>query len=287
MRFQNTCSLLAILFLAAAILPAGARADSAPFGYSYGSETLPKGAWELETWWTWRTGKGKGSYDALDLRQEIEYGFTDRFQAAFYLNERYHHIEDVGSPADRDQFAFQGVAAEFRYEVLNVFKDPVGFTLYAEPSYSRISKGSGKHQDEWEIEFKALLQKNFLDDQLITVLNITPAYEVGKKRGDRHWEKELGFDVTSGISYRVAPRWYLGIETRYSSKYEDFPDATDRTAWAFFVGPAVHYAADRWWATLTALPQVGGWPNDGDRSAALNLSDYERFELRLRTGISF
>jgi opacity protein-like surface antigen len=287
MRFLTCCSLLAIPLLATALLPAGARADSAPFGYSYGSETLPKGAWEFETWSTWRTSKNEGRYNALDLRQEIEYGVTDRFQAALYLNERYHGIEGVGSPPDRDQFAFQGVAGEFRYQILNVFKDPLGFTLYAEPSYSRISKGSGKQQDEWEIELKGLFQKNFLDDQLITVLNLTPSYEVGKKKGDRHWEKEFGFEVTTGVSYRVAPRWYLGVETRYSSKYEDFPAEFNHPSWAFFVGPNVHYAADRWWATLTALPQVGGGPNNGDRSAALNLDDYERFELRLRTGFNF
>ena len=265
----------------------GVRADENYFGYSYGSETLPKGSWELYNWITWRTSKGQGSYNALDLKQEIEYGITDRWQASLYLNERYHNIDGLESPPDRDQFGFQGVQVSTKYAFLSPYKDPFGFALYAEPGYSRISKGSGSLQDKWTMEFKGIFQKNFLDDQLIAVLNITPEFGVGKKKGEAHWENELEFEVTSGLTYRVAPKWFVGLETRYASNYEGFPAETDRSNWAFFVGPAVHYATERWWTTITALPQVGGAPNDGARSAALNLDEYTKFELRIKTGINF
>jgi len=287
MRLVKSCPLLAVLLLSLAVVPSSARADENYFGYSYGTETLPKGSFELYNWVTWRTGKGDGSYDALDLRQELEYGITDRLQASLYLNERYHAIDDVEGLKDRDQFAFQGVQASLKYAFLSPYKDPLGFALYVEPGYSNIKKGSGASQDQWSLELKAMLQKNFLDDQLIAVLNISPEWEVGKKHGEYRWENELGFEVTSGLSYRVAPKWFVGLETRYNSKYPDFPARADREAWAFFVGPVVHYAAERWWMTVTALPQVGGAPNDGTRSAALNLDEYESFELRIKTGINF
>jgi hypothetical protein len=283
---ESRASIWALLFLLA-VGAASARADENYFGYSYGTETLPKGSWEFYNWVTWRTSKGAGSYNALDLQQELEYGITDRFQASLYLNERYHAIDGVGSPADRDQFAFQGVQASLKYAFLSPYKDPLGLALYVEPGYSRISKGSGRLQDQWSLETKAMFQKNFLDDQLIAVLNISPEFEVAKKKGERHWENELEFEVTSGLTYRVAPKWYVGFETRYNSKYADFPAVVDREAWAFFVGPVVHYAAERWWVTMTALPQVGGAPNDGARSAALNLDEYEKFELRIKTGFDF
>jgi len=287
MRVLKSCPPLGILLLLLTSAPSSARADENYFGYSYGTETLSKGSFELYNWVTWRTGKGDGSYDALDLRQELEYGITDRLQASLYLNERYHAIDDVEGLKDRDQFAFQGVQASVKYAFLSPYKDPLGFALYVEPGYSNIKKGSGASQDQWSLELKAMLQKNFLDDQLVAVLNISPEWEVGKKHGEYRWENELGFEVTSGLSYRVAPKWFVGLETRYDSKYPDFPAQADREAWAFFVGPVVHYAAERWWMTVTALPQVGGAPNDGARSAALNLDEYEKFELRIKTGINF
>ena len=283
---ESRASVWAFLFVFA-LGAASAHGDENYFGYSYGTETNPKGSWEFYNWVTWRTSKGEGSYNALDLRQEIEYGITDRLQASLYLNERYHAIDGVGSPADRNHFAFQGVQASAKYAFLSPYKDLFGFALYAEPGYSRISKGSGRPQDQWSMEVKAMFQKNFLDDQLIAVLNISPEFEVGKKKGESHWENELEFEVTSGLTYRVAPKWYVGFETRYNSKYADFPDVVEREAWAFLVGPVLHYAAERWWVTMTALPQVGGSPNDGARSAALNLDEYENFELRIKTGFNF
>jgi hypothetical protein len=275
-----------------------AHADENLFGYSYGTETLPHGARELYSWTTWRTGKGQGSYDALDLRQEIEYGVSDRFQASLYLSERYHRIHDsqpseleggVPEPEypNRDEFAFDGVQTEFKYSLLSPYLDPIGFALYAEPGWSRISKESGQHEDALSIEVKALFQKDFLDDTLIAVLNISPEYEWARGRDIEHWENELEFEVTGGLAYRVAPRWFLGVESRYTSEYPNFPDESHREFWGVFVGPALHYAAERWWVTLTALPQVYGKPQDGNRSHTLHLEDLERFELRIKTGFEF
>jgi hypothetical protein len=280
------------------VVASAARGDENLFGYSYGTETLPKGGVELYNWITWRTDKGQGTYDALDLRQEIEYGVTDRFQASLYLSQRYHHVHD-SQPVEiengeeereypnRNEFAFDGVQTEFKYSFLSPYLDPLGFALYAEPGWSRISKESGKHEDALSIEVKALFQKNFLEDTLIAVLNVSPEYEWAKGKGIEHWENELELEVTGGLTYRVAPRWYAGVESRYTSEYPNFPDESHREFWGVFVGPALHYATTRWWATVTALPQVYGQPHDGDRSHTLHLDDLEAFELRIKMGFNF
>jgi Family of unknown function (DUF6662) len=292
-------SLLVPVVALVALLATAAHADENFFGYSYGSETLPKGKWELYNWLTWRTSKGAGDYDALDLKQEIEYGITDRFQASLYLNERYHAIEDSAPLEEndegeeepefgnRDEFAFQGVQLAFKYNVLSPYEDPLGLALYLEPGYSRIDKISGEHEDEWELEAKLILQKNFLDDQLIAVLNISPEMEWEKGRGEHETETELPLEFTGGLIYRLAPKWYAGVEARYHSEYPNFPDEITREHWAMFVGPVIHYGAERWWFTLTALPQVYGKPQEEERSHTLHLAEHERFELRLKTGINF
>jgi hypothetical protein len=294
---MKTGSLVLVLF-ALALLPRTAHADENFFGYSYGTETLPKGRFELYNWVTWRTSKGKGEYNALDLRQEIEYGFTDRFQGSFYLSQRYHSIENsqpveiedgVAEPEfpNRNQFQFDGVQTEFKYALLSPYKDPIGFALYAEPGYSHVSKESGENENAWSIEVKALLQKNFLDDTLIAVLNVSPEYEWAKGDGEPHWENELEFEVTGGLTYRVAPKWFVGLESRYASVYGNFPDESEREFWAMFVGPVVHYASERWWMTVTALPQVYGTPQDDTRSHSLTLDELEKLEIRVKTGFNF
>src|SRR5947208_886810 len=66
------------------------HAHESIFSWTYTTDLTPKGHSEIEQWVTWRHGKQAGDFDILDFREEIEYGVTDNFQAALYLNHAYH-----------------------------------------------------------------------------------------------------------------------------------------------------------------------------------------------------
>ena len=278
-----------------------ARADENLFGYSYGSDTLPQGASELYQWITWRHSKYTGTYSAFDLKTEYEYGFTDHFQGSLYLNLRQHTIidsaplDDVGQPEYPNRqtgFRFQGIQTSLKYNVSSPYKDELGFSLYFEPGYSRVFKISGEEQAEWSLEFKFILQKNFLENTLVWVLNVSPEFEVRKFEGSDEWERELAFEVSSAVSYRFAPNWFAGIDTRYHSEY---PNYGAREHYAVFAGPTVHYGAEKWWFTLTVLPQLFGGPTLDDDPAhaghahshgGVHLSEHERVEIRTKIGFN-
>lgn len=288
-------------YLAAAVLSSSAlfatpaHADENYFGYSYGAETLPKGGTEAYLWITDRRGKDEGHYDAQDYKIEIEHGFTDRFQASGYINFESHHIrglEPEFETVDRD-VGFKGLQASFKYNVLSPYKDGVGLAFYVEPGWSRIHKVEGERVTEFELELKAIVQKNFLDDRLIWATNLTlePEWEKEKEidpltlEEETAWEKELAIEVTTGLSYRVASNWYLGVEGRYHSEYPDWTKGLNREHAAFFAGPTVHYGGKRWWFTATYLPQIHGTPNGPGRD--LHLEEHEKRELRLKVGYNF
>jgi len=270
-----------------------AQADERYFGYVYAAEAMPKGETEAELWVTDRRGKAEGHYDAQNYRLELEHGFTDRLTIAGYANFVSHHVRGLEDDEriDRD-FAFQGLSAEFKYNVLSPYKDGFGLTLYAEPGWSRIHSVEGEKGTEYELELKAILQKNFLDDKLIWATNLTFEPEWEKEREidpdtletETEWEKELKLEVSTGLSYRVAPGWFAGVEGRYSSVYPDWTHGLHRETYAVFAGPAVHYAGKHWWVTASYQPQLFGKPSPG-RSLALD--EFEKRELRLILGYEF
>ena len=276
----------------AGLAATSAKADEQYFGYTYSAEVLGKGETESELWVTDRRGKAEGHFDAQDYKIELEHGFTDRLTVSGYANFAGHHIRGLEpdfDDTDRD-FAFRGLSAEFKYNVLSPYKDGLGLTLYAEPGWSRIH-GGGEKGTEYELELKAILQKNFLDDRLVWATNLTfePEWEKEKEEVtpgvmETEWEKELKIEVSTGLSYRVAPSWFLGVEGRYASVYPDWTNGLHRETYAVFAGPSVHYAGKKWWATLTFLPQLFGKPSPG-RSLALD--EYEKRELRLKIGYNF
>lgn len=268
-----------------------AQADENLFGYSSSTDTLPQGAWEIYQWATYRTQKAKGTYEAFDYRTEIEYGWTNSLSQAVYLNFRQHKIfgsaplDESGQPEYDDLLTgvrFQGVQTAFKWNVLSVYKDPVGLAFYFEPGFSQIFKITGQEQEEFSFELKTMLQKNFMDDLLALVLNINLEHEVRRFKGETSWEKELAAEATAGASYRFIENWFGGVEARYHSEY---PDYGKREHWAVFLGPNIHYGAKHWWFTLTVLPQFKGGPSEDGQTT--HLSEHEKAEYRLKVGYNF
>jgi hypothetical protein len=280
-----------------------AQADEALFGYLKGAETLPKGATEVVQHLTRRWDKGMGSYTAYDSKTELEYGVTDRFTTAGYILAQSVNVQgltiDGYIPADNNTgLKFSGVELSAKYNFLSPAKDDFGLAVYVSGAYTQRDPHSGQKKDKYTLETWLLAQKNFLDDQLIWVGNVglESTYAVrlpidGMTLTQDQWpttpEMEIGILAGTGLSYRVAPNWYVGAEALYDSEYET---EVGRERWSVQAGPSVHYGAKGWWATATWLPQlVGGgfetYPGQVDTSLAL--IEKTKQEFRLKVGLNF
>jgi Family of unknown function (DUF6662) len=278
-----------MIFLFAGFAPGAAQADENLFGYLYGSDTLPKGRSEVYNWLTFRTDKGQGTYRAWDEMVEFEHGFTDRLQGSIYIKGRSHTISGGALEEEPERklnrgLEFDGVNVSVKYNLLSVYKDIFGLALYLEPSYSRISKVAGERMNQFGLETKVILQKNFFDDQLVTAYNFTIEPEWAEIKATNESKKELELEHTLGLSYRVLPNWFLGLEGRYHSEYPNFKG---REFGAYFLGPNIHYGTERWWATFTFLPQISGSPKTPGRESGLHLGEHEKREFRLKLAFNF
>src|SRR5437762_2030802 len=96
MKFRSAFA-VAVLFCASAT-----RSPAAVFAWTYTTDVASKGEVEFEQWVTARSEKEHGNYNAIDFREEFEYGVTDNFQLALYLNHHYVNANDdipVADPA--------------------------------------------------------------------------------------------------------------------------------------------------------------------------------------------
>jgi hypothetical protein len=256
-----------------------ATASERRFTYSYEPEAMPKGAMEFEQWvtlGTQRTTAGdvqQENFNQWEIREELEYGVTDNYTLGLYLNQTAESYRDTSvSPAeDISESEFKGLSLENRYMVLNPANHAVGLTLYLEPAYSG---------DEAEIEEKIILGQRHGDWKW--ALNLAHATE---------WEDNLNetegeLEATFGLTRDFGSRWSAGLEFRNLSA---LPEYQEWEYTAFFLGPVVSYRQEKWWATLTLLPQVYGRNYDGnpDDNTALVLDEQERLNVRLLIGFEF
>lgn len=306
-----------IALAAGALVAAPAVADENLFGYLAGAEPTPKGHREVYVWLTRRWDKGAGDYVAHDLKLEYEKGITDRLAGAVYLKGRALDTSairiDGYMPGDeRYGLRASGVEASLKYSFLTPALDDIGLAAYFAAGYDWLDAHSGRDKDKYAVELKLLAQKYALDGQLVWVgnLGLETAYAdraaidnlpINDGTGEPlDWptepEVEIGFIAGTGVSYRFAPNWYIGVEALYDREMET-EVGTER--WSWQAGPTVHYGAKKWWATLTWFSQVAGGGEqfgpasfDGKAYAGqddldLHLIEKTKNELRLKLGYNF
>ncbi len=259
-------ALLGLALVVAAARDAGA--DERFFTYSYEPKTLPAESIEFESWITWRTGKDEGNFNRFDLREEFEYGLTDDLTSSLYLNFRSIEIDLDGEDQDESDFDFEGVSSEWKFQMTDPNTDLVGTLAYGEVTFAG---------DELELEARGVVGKNVGD--FVTAANVLleHEWEFEEEGTEREWKLE----ATGGVAYLLGNRVSVGVEGRNARVFDqDF----DQFASAWFVGPALSYRTDRWWATLTVMPQLHGTPDTEDGK---ELDEFERLEARLIFGISF
>jgi hypothetical protein len=308
------------LALTIATFTPGAQASEPVFVYTTLAETLPAKAMEVELWSTYRSKKSQGTYRLFQNRLELEYGITDRWTAAVYLNSYSVTAENNNSTASRSNYTavgdgdevsgggpvtfgsyvpalsqlplpaarysktdFESVSVESVYQFLSPYKHGVGLAGYVEFTHGARTT---------ELELKAIVQKNFLDDQLVLASNV--ALELERENWSRLApEKETKLHWNSGLSYRFAPGWRAGLEARNERAYAGHSlraDKRDYSAW--FGGLNVGYNAQKWFATVAVMEQLP-WAtaySDAARAEQVNHRVYkatERYNVRLKAGYSF
>ena len=271
--------LIPLLLLTGSITLTSTRADDRRFTYVYEPEVLPKGAMEFEQWVTLRTQRTKGggvqqgNYNQWELREELEYGVTDRYSVSLYLNGQSRRFKDFSAApvASTSKTEFTGVSLENRYMLLNPATHAVGLTLYFEPRFSG---------HEAELEQKIIIGQRHGDWKW--AFNLSHAIEW---KNDLH-QKEGELEASFGISRDLGKHWSLGLELR---DHNELPDYRRWENTALFLGPVVNYRQEKWWATMTILPQIYGrnFLGNPDSSRNLDLAGHERLNVRLIVGISF
>ena len=278
-----------------------ASADEGLFGYVKGAEPLPKGAWDFEQWVTVRSDKGEGHYTAWDTKTEVEYGVTDRFATSFAIFglgiDTHGLLIDAYLPKD-EKYAFKpaGVEASFKYNFLSPAKDDIGLSQYFSLSYFRQDVNSGQRKDVYSAEGFLLLQKYFMEGQLVAAANLGLEATSATRKPidglpeDFEWpttpEMEIEFTASAGLTYRFAPNWFIGAEVFYQTEHET---VVGQERWSLQAGPTLHYGGKSWWATLSWMPQLrgGGLDYPGQTDTNLHLIEKTKQEVRFKIGLNF
>jgi len=217
---------------------------------------------EIEIWTTATVGKNTGYYSRMDNRLEFEVGLSKKLQTAFYINFS-NTTTDNGTGVNTNQFEFQGVSSEWKYQLASPIKDAVGFALYSE---------LGLNTNEVDLETKIILDKKINKTTFAFNFTFEPEWKLSRAES----EMESKFEGSFGLSYAFSSSLHAGFELRQNNVFTE--SGLEHSA--FLGGPVISYTQTEWWATLTVMPQIAGFKGKTEGSS-LNLTEYEKFQARL------
>jgi len=214
-------TLATLLGAAALVTGATAHADRRAYGTTYEAVTAPRGELDVETWTTFAPqGELEGGPSSRGMREmiELEYGITDRWDAAIY------NMLDVISSGETAS-GYAGLKIETRYRPSDRGEWPVDPVFYLE--FQQLFRGDARQK----YEAKLIVAKD------VGKLNLAANLAFEEERTtEPAWNTEV--EYAAGASYALSPAWVIGAEV--FGKAEKAEMEIENRTW---LGPSVSWAA--------------------------------------------
>ena len=207
--------------------PGIALADQRSYVWTYEYLTLSKDHAELEYYQTAVT-RDRQKDNSSDWQQqvELEYGITDRVDAALY--------QVYEQKATEASMKYAGYKFRLRYRIAEKNQFPVDVLLYAE------------HQEK--INAKNVFEGKLILAKDLGKLNV--AYNAVYKNTYTSGDK-ANHEYVAGVSYEVTPAFRFGVESKGNYR-------TDKYA----AGPTLSWIGGRIWANIGAVYGLNRKTND-------------------------
>jgi hypothetical protein len=277
------------LAAALAVLPAAASAEKLEtthlFGFTLGSDVNDVGEKEAESESTGRFGKGAGAYTALSQELAVKFIPFQDFSVEPSVGAAHHDIYAIPGFDNRHQMDFDTLSLEMRYRVLNRERAPIGLTLGADPHWGRVDELTAEPVDRYGTDFWLIADKEVIPDRIYAAFNLLYQPEAIRSRVSGMWEHQSQFGGSAAVAVQVRPGVLIGAEARYLRSYDGLALDTFLGN-ALFIGPTFYARfSERAWISAAWNAQVAG--RSVNLPGSLDLTNYERYQAKLRLGYNF
>lgn len=286
MRSLSAAPFIGALALLVASGPArGSETDSEHlFGFTEGADIGKAGEREAEIETIGRFGKSAGSYAAASQNNSAKLVLSDNFRVSANAALAYFNISGVSGLEDRRHATLQGLSLEARYMLMNRHQGPFGLTLIAEPRWGRVDATSGDGLTSYGGSATIVADKELVADRLFGALNALFDVQATRVPVPGIWSHDSKIGVSSALSARLTPNFFVGGELRYLRVYDGL-GLDSLSGQALFGGPTFYLQiahgmalSGAWNVQLTGRTAGSG---------SLDLANFERHQAKLRFNMNF
>ncbi len=255
------------------------------FGFTTGSGIGLEGEKEFTIDTIGRFGKRDGHYAATETKYEFEFTPSQFIQIEFGALGSTHNIGAMTDLDGRNQAAFTGGFAEFRYLAIErTSNNPLSVTLAFEPNVRLIDETSGERVHNYEFETTVNADLELMRNRLYAGFNLLYEPELTQTLvGDTVREATVG--GSAALSVRLLSNVVLGGEVWYLRHY-DAINLGNFTGDAILLGPSL-YIQFTPKTFMTAAWNAQVWGRETGTPVSLNLAEFQRHRARLKFAWEF
>jgi hypothetical protein len=255
------------------------------FGFTTGSGIGLEGEKEFTIDTVGRFGKRDGHYTATETKYEYEFTPSQFVQIEFGALGATHNIRGVSDLDDRNQVAFAGGFAEFRYLAIErTSNNPLSVTLAFEPNVRLMDETSGEHVHNYEFETAVNADLELVKNRLYAGFDLLYEPEYTQTLfGDTVREATVG--GSAALAVRVLSNLVLAGEVWYLRHY-DAVNLSAFTGDAVLLGPSFYIQiTPKMFMTAAWNAQV--WGREIGNPVSFNLAEFQRHRARLKFAWEF
>jgi hypothetical protein len=255
------------------------------FGFVEGSDIGEAGKQELEADATLRAGKNPGTYSSGAAEVEYKYTAFANFRISGLATLAYYDIAGVAGLNDQKSAAVQSLSLDARFRLLDRRQAPFGLTLSVGPHWGFADETSGVKLDHIGWEALLLADRELVANRMFGAVNLLFNTDRTRLLPNREIEQAPTTGVGAALAMRFLPGIWLGAEMRYLRSYEG-ASLNVLSGQALYVGPTFYTRVGKQgWMSATVSAQV--WGDAVGVPGALDLVNFERYQVKLRAGYEF
>jgi len=260
-----------------------AHAQDRMFAYTYQSNVLNKGDFDLEFQNELKTGK-VGAFSPyvfgqrLNQRMEFEIGLGSNIQTSFYLNSELFNYADTASSGLNQELKIS-FSNEWKWKLSDPVANAIGFTIYEELEFGG---------NNYESETKLIFDKRIANE--LFALNLVGKYEFEREITRINevtkatWTYNRPVELYFGYMHFFNPKKGFGIEISNQN------DITKEAGWmnsVLFAGPSFFTSVNKFFINISVLPQLANLHKTIYAPGNHDLNDFEAAEIRVLVGYDF
>ncbi len=273
--------LVYILFLS--IITSSSFAQDRVFAYTYQSNVLNKGAFDLEFHNLLSTGKeGQNSPyifgQNLNQRIEFEFGLGHNLQTAFYINSELSNTATSTSTEINQELKIS-FSNEWKLKLSDPVANVIGSGIYEEFEF-----GGNNVEFETKLLFDNRISKELFAFNIVYKYEIERVINKTNNVATADWAHNGAFELYFGYMHFFKPNFSLGIEAKNNN---DIVQGVGRINSVVFAGPAMHINIEKCFILLTTMPQIVNLYKTNIVPGKMDYYYHEAAEFSLLVGYDF